>query len=125
MWKFSVVFLFSFLCFSAPSSTVTNEVSKLLNSKITTSDFIKLGSVLKKELTRPMSDDDYYLVYDLLKTVEVGISVSNFSAQNCTQAKNQVFSLYGIKSIELAQTDLPKGAELGLSLINKACLDTK
>jgi hypothetical protein len=125
MWKSIVIFFFIVNSTIFAKSNLEVSVATLLKKDIVTSDLIFLSSKAKKSLSKKQSDDSYYFAYDLIKTLDVALALEDYSPENCTMAKNKLFVMYGIKSIEKSKTDMPRGASAGMAIINKACSQHK
>lgn len=121
MRKNILIFSLLITCNSFASISLETKVKKVLSKNITANEIVDLSVLAKKELKKKQSDESYYFAYDLHKTLEVAASIKVFNAENCTMAKNQIFRMYGIKSIESSKSDMPKGADVGMVILSKAC----
>ncbi len=125
MWKSIVVLFFMININTLASSSLRANVKSVLEKKVITSELIKLSAKAKMALSKKQNDMSYYFAYDLIKTLDVALSLEDYSAENCTKGKNEIFVMYGIKSIEKSATDMPEGASAGMAIINKACSEYK
>lgn len=123
MWKYFIVLLTIFNSFAVSSSSILETSKGIFASKSTVKDLRKLSLIVKKKLKSKLSDDQYYLAYDLNKALDASLMITAYSPENCLSAKLRIYTLYGVKEIENVSEDLPKGALLGVKVLDKICSD--
>ncbi|GEM_PF-3979444 len=126
MRYYLLVFLFSF-------STHAFEVGKVIDTNIKAiyklKDFKKQKSridELHSEITKvkknsKLSDKDFYIATDFLKTLDAISLMSSASTENCFDTRVSLLSEFGVRSVDMSEKNLPEGAKKGVVLLKLIC----
>lgn len=126
MWYYILAFLITF-------SAHAYDVGKVIDTNIKTISLLKefkdqkeRVSILHSEISKvkknsELSDKDFYIATDFLKSLDAIVQMENSSVENCFNTRVGLLADFGVRSVDMSEKNLPEGAKKGIVLLKLIC----